>query len=327
MATYNRCEVMALAVQSIRAQTCPDWELWIMGDACTDESASVASSFGDPRIHFINLPVNWGEQSGPNNHGCQMARGEYLAFLNHDDLWLPNHLTAALAVLDSTAADLVFTWMEIVQGDGQAVLGSATSNLRYNPQFNFPASSWVFRRELIGAVGPWRSARECYNMPSQDWLFRAWKAGRQLVGIPLITVVAIPSGQRWGSYAQRGAVEHEFYWRRISNEPDFCAIEALRMARDAAVPRGSRSKPWTQQLRQHRSPGILLRAVGLRVMPILTRSGRALASWFGAHPNSVEYWLLFHRKGGFIDHLRHHRGLPRKRLPIPAANPAVETPP
>src|SRR5262249_34882661 len=148
-----------------------DWELIIVGDACTDETADVVAQLSDLRIRFVNLPQNIGEQSGPNNHGCSLAQGKYIAFLNHDDFWLPDHLAGALAHLEQTNADLVFSLIDLIEPDGHSrrLIGRAWLD-RYNPSHEALASSWLFRRNLLDRVGPWRSYRKCYAVPSQDWL-------------------------------------------------------------------------------------------------------------------------------------------------------------
>src|SRR3984957_4345570 len=89
IATYNYCNVLRCAIQSALGQTFHDFELLVIGDGCTDESEAVAASFGDSRIHWYNLAGNSGYQAAPNNAGLQMARGRYVAYLGHDDLWLP----------------------------------------------------------------------------------------------------------------------------------------------------------------------------------------------------------------------------------------------
>jgi len=86
MATYNRPSVLAFAIESVLAQEFADWELIVVGDACADQTAALVSSYGDPRISYVNLTTNFGEQSGPNNVGIARARGTYVAFLNHDDI-------------------------------------------------------------------------------------------------------------------------------------------------------------------------------------------------------------------------------------------------
>ena len=64
----------------------------MVGDACADDSEQVVAAFGDPRIRWHNLPENCGNQYGPNNAGIAMARGRHIAYLGHDDIWLPDHL-------------------------------------------------------------------------------------------------------------------------------------------------------------------------------------------------------------------------------------------
>lgn len=114
LSTYNRPETLGLAIASVQAQSLEDWELLIIGDACDDDTGELIAALDDPRIHYINLMHNFGEQSGPNNLGIARARGRYIALLNHDDLWLPDHLQAALEWLQATGADLVFPLTAVV---------------------------------------------------------------------------------------------------------------------------------------------------------------------------------------------------------------------
>src|SRR5262245_44210290 len=97
MASYNRSNILHYAVESVRWQTRVDWELLVVDDAGTDDTGDVVAAFQDARISFIRLPANVGEQSGPNNEGLRRARGRYIAFLNQDDLWLPDHLDTLIS--------------------------------------------------------------------------------------------------------------------------------------------------------------------------------------------------------------------------------------
>jgi len=76
IATYNRSDVLRCAVATVQFQTLADWELIVVGDECTDETASVMREFKDPRIRFVNIPENLGEQSGPANRGFEIAQGD-----------------------------------------------------------------------------------------------------------------------------------------------------------------------------------------------------------------------------------------------------------
>ena len=58
IAAYNRSNVLRFAIETVLAQTLEDWELWVIGDACTDDTEDVVASFGDERLHFVNLEQN-----------------------------------------------------------------------------------------------------------------------------------------------------------------------------------------------------------------------------------------------------------------------------
>src|ERR1041385_1945984 len=90
--TYNWSSVLRYSIRSALWQTMQDFELIVVGDGCTDDSAEVVASFQDPRVSWHNLPSNCGSQSIPNNKGLELARGQYVAYLGHDDIWLPQHL-------------------------------------------------------------------------------------------------------------------------------------------------------------------------------------------------------------------------------------------
>ncbi|MGH7485232.1 MAG: glycosyltransferase family 2 protein, partial [bacterium] len=95
--TWNRSSVLPYSIGSVLRQTFRDFELIVAGDGCTDDSEQVVSAIGDPRLRWINLPANTRHQSGPNNEALRQARGEIIAYLGHDDLWLPHHLAAHVA--------------------------------------------------------------------------------------------------------------------------------------------------------------------------------------------------------------------------------------
>ena len=90
--TYNWAPVLPYSIGSVLAQTWTDFELLVVGDGCTDESAEVVGAIEDPRVTWVNLPENTGNQVGPNNEALRRARGDLMAYLGHDDLWLPRHL-------------------------------------------------------------------------------------------------------------------------------------------------------------------------------------------------------------------------------------------
>src|SRR3954468_6377757 len=101
ISTYNWSSVLRYAITSVLAQTFSDFELIVVGDCCTDDSEAVVRSFDDQRVGWHNLAQNCGSQFGPNNHGLSLARGPYIAYLGHDDLWHQDHLARLVCGIES----------------------------------------------------------------------------------------------------------------------------------------------------------------------------------------------------------------------------------
>lgn len=96
---YNHAHFLANAVQSVMAQTYANWEIIIVDDGSSDNTAEAAAAFNDPRIHYT-YQENKG-LSGARNTGIRAAQGEYLAFLDADDEWCPDFLERCLTMLEA----------------------------------------------------------------------------------------------------------------------------------------------------------------------------------------------------------------------------------
>jgi glycosyltransferase involved in cell wall biosynthesis len=287
-ATFNRANVLRHTIESVRAQTFADWEMLIVGDACTDDTAEVVASFGDARIRFVNLPENSGEQALPNNEGVRLARGELVAFLNHDDLWFPEHLATGLESIGDAA--FVSAVALYVTASGDIHLSGVCPTGVYDPSVPVAASSWLFRRSLAEEVGPWRPARELHSAPSQEWLFRAWRQGHRMRSTAQPTVLAIPSGHRQRAYADREVDIHAEYARLMRE--DSRLVERLLLAAALRLTGATQDISITSPLRRA-ARNVVRRA--------------AIA--FGVHPHGVQNAIRYRRKGGMLDVLRRNRGL------------------
>ena len=291
MATYNRSNIIGYSIRSLLASTQQDWELIVVGDACTDDTEAVVAAFSDPRIRFVNLERNCGEQSGPNNAGVALARGRYLAFLNHDDLWLPGHLTALLDAIQADRADLAFSIGMLVADDGpvDSLVGAVTSTGRYHTALGVPASLWLMRRDLPVRVGPWHSAFGLRVASSQDWLYRAYRAAAGIVAVPKVTAVLIPTGGVRDSYRARLADAHARYFDSC-REPDFVSRTLLQL-----------QLRWEDKRWYAGGGGLVLE--GIKAI------GRQCLRRLGVFPSTPRHFLILPRKGGLIRRLRRTRGL------------------
>ena len=108
---------------------------------------------------------------------------------------------------------------ELKAGRWKFRLCGAPATEHYSPFAFYSASSWVFKRELIDTVGPWRSARSLFVTPSQEWLFRAWRSDATLELIPRVSVLLIFSGERKGSYVSDSSPEHELFASAMREDP------------------------------------------------------------------------------------------------------------
>lgn len=97
MPAYNGERFIGEAIESLRAQTYREWELVVVNDGSTDGTARIARGFHDGRISVIDQP-NGGEATARNT-ALRHMRGEFVAFLDADDLYLPGHLETAARVL------------------------------------------------------------------------------------------------------------------------------------------------------------------------------------------------------------------------------------
>lgn len=296
VATYNRSNVLALALQSLIAQTFKEWECWVIGDACTDDTETVVRSLGDARIQFHNLPTNVGEQSGPNNEGVKRSRGRYIAYLNHDDLWFPDHLETLLAAFETRKADVLFALTATIKKRPEPHRMTAPArDGRWDPRVNVPASSWLLKRETYDRVGPWHYYRETHLVPSQDWLFRAWKLGMIIECSQQLTVLHIPSGKRQDAYKNRDEAEQREYFQRMQQDP-----RALRESELLGI-------------------ALVYRTHYMDLQPGEALFRMAFENWTsvlclkcGVHPATLANWYHFGKRGGRIDLLRKRRGLPPK---------------
>lgn len=100
----NEARFLDEAIASVRAQSLADWELILVDDGSTDASPAIARAAAaqDPRIRVVAHPggANRG-MSASRNRGLAEARGDYVAFLDGDDVWLPEKLAEQVALLDA----------------------------------------------------------------------------------------------------------------------------------------------------------------------------------------------------------------------------------
>ncbi len=116
--TYNREHLLGRAIQSVLDQTYQNFELIIVDDGSTDDTEKLVKSFNSEKIRYI-----WhGENKGPSaarNTGIQSAKGDYIAFQDSDDEWMPRKLEKQMRAFEtaSPAVGIVYTGRYSIKND------------------------------------------------------------------------------------------------------------------------------------------------------------------------------------------------------------------
>lgn len=233
--TYNWATVLPWSIGSVLAQSFAEWELWVIGDGCTDESAATVATFDDPRVHWHNLAVNGRSQVGPNNAALARADGGYVAYLGHDDLWLPHHLQILVGALDAGAAFAFGRQLRI--DPGQRPYVSPPDGYSYSSGDWLAPTSMMHRRDDARAVGGWRFPDAASTMDAESDLWARltrWCGHPSLLGE--ITSLKLPAALRSGVYRERPCDEQAAWWARIIAAADPAAFVAEALADGEARP-------------------------------------------------------------------------------------------
>jgi len=197
---HNGAAYLSEAIASILAQTRMRLEIIVVDDGSTDGSAEIAAG-------FQNVQVVRQSQSGvaaARNAGLRLARGDYIAFLDADDLWLGGKLAAQLALLrQDAAADLCLTLVRhvpMIPGTVGAPLGDA-------PRLGRLMQCLLARRAAFDRVGLLDDRTR--TRADQDWFIRAAEKGLIEVVVPEVLVLRRLHGQNH-SLAADSRVEDDF---------------------------------------------------------------------------------------------------------------------
>ncbi len=119
MPTYNCGAYIAQSIESVLAQTVTDWELQIVDDCSTDNTAEILKPYLEQysNIHYYCLEKNGGPAAA-RTEAMKRAQGKYLAFLDSDDLWTPEKLEKQIAFMERTGAKMSATAYEQMDADG-----------------------------------------------------------------------------------------------------------------------------------------------------------------------------------------------------------------
>ena len=179
--TFNRALVVRGAIESVLGQSFKDWEMCVVGDCTPDDTAGTVASFKDERLRFFNLPV----KSPPGSHGAiaknyalqKMARGMFIAYLDDDDVYLPEHLSVMVGFLQAHP-QCQFAYCRCAYRDkktGKKIIGNPFQRWLHGysreklKRYNFiDTDCVVHRKSVLDEVGYWNP--EFYFDDYELWL-------------------------------------------------------------------------------------------------------------------------------------------------------------
>ena len=151
MPAYNCEHFIADSIRSVLAQTYTNWELLVVDDCSTDNTAEVVASFTDPRIHYQRNTHNMGAAL-TRNKALQYAKGHYIAFLDSDDLWAPHKLEHQIKFMEQNG--YAFTYTAFLRTDRPLRISGPRHITRLGMYaFCWPACPTVmYNRDAIGLI-------------------------------------------------------------------------------------------------------------------------------------------------------------------------------
>lgn len=117
---FNRSDVLAEALESVRSQTFQDFEVIVIDDGSSDNPCKVIDRISDPRIRFLRQENKGG--AAARNLGIEAAQSRFIAFLDSDDVFLPHHLQTMHDMLDNTTNTVGYARILVDRGDGRVIL-------------------------------------------------------------------------------------------------------------------------------------------------------------------------------------------------------------
>lgn len=156
MPTYNCARFIRESIDSVLAQTYTNWELIIVDDSSTDNTAEMIANFNDPRIHYLRNEQNEGAAL-TRNKALRAVKGRYIAFLDSDDLWHPDKLERQIAFMEQNG--YAFTYHEYTEIDESSnPIGIYVSGKKHVRPFDMYCCCWpgclsvVYDAKNIGLI-------------------------------------------------------------------------------------------------------------------------------------------------------------------------------
>lgn len=168
---YNAESYIGKTIESVESQSFADWEMIIVDDSSSDKSCEIIKSSAnkDSRIKYFKTYKPSGSPSLPRNIGIENASGKYIAFLDADDLWLPDKLERQVTFMEENNYDLSYSFYEKMdwQGNRNNRIIQTRDVTTYNNLLksnSIPCLTSMIRKDVIGKT-------RFKQIPQEDFCF------------------------------------------------------------------------------------------------------------------------------------------------------------
>jgi glycosyltransferase involved in cell wall biosynthesis len=175
----------------------------------------VVASFRDDRLHWVNLPSNSGGPSLPRDEGLRRAKGQFIAYLGHDDLWFPWHLSELVDCIEVGRSDFVYSLGAIMAPDGMIGSFSLAQRAWSRTEFISPCN-WLHRKRLIETVGSWSTDKRYGD--DQEFLRRVLNSNLTLGFRRKLSVLKFPA-EMWHMYSLTTDLPQTRYAEAMRQDP------------------------------------------------------------------------------------------------------------
>ncbi len=170
MPTYNGALFIKKSIRAVLSQTFRDFELIIVNDASGNNTSEAISSFHDPRIVYIENKTNRGT-SFARNRGLKIAKGKYIAYCDHDDIYYPNHLKALFNFLEkNTNIALAYSDYLLEKEGSKKIISRVFDRRRLEISCIFPPSTVMHLKACLDKSGLFSNDSLLKkNASAEDW--------------------------------------------------------------------------------------------------------------------------------------------------------------
>ncbi len=235
---YNRADILPRTIKSVLNQTFGDFELIVIDDGSSDNTGEVVKEFiqKDSRVKYV-YQANSGGAANPKNQAFRLSSGEFIAYLDHDDEWLPNKLEKQLAIFENSTdkkLGLVSCNVLIVNSNNKNSRGvhkmhkfhSIRDLLLEGGNYAFSNSSVMVTRAVIEKVGPRDESLKLFE--DQDIFIRIAAAGYNFSFVDEVLVNYYIDDENLSKDFTKAAPDYERFvikhFKLLSEYPDILAI-------------------------------------------------------------------------------------------------------